>query len=187
MDFESFNTDDLANEIFQTLSFHISVTEYLKEKSLRFTNVTDLKLSVKPVVINNLGQVVIDSKEKVVEKKNKYTVKKKWLAKLNASVRSFLFFCFKSSLFLLLCFIPTPVPVFMATLISYFRSFAVLLSCYMFILVSCFRSLAILSFCYMPAFVSYFESLAILLSHYISAPAISAALFLLYHVFVFLL
>lgn len=91
-DFESFNSNDLADKTLQTLGFHISATRYLEEGSLYFTNITDLKLTVKPAVIDNPGWVITDSEKKVVKKKNKNTAKKKeQLAKLCAFVRFFIF------------------------------------------------------------------------------------------------
>lgn len=103
LNFESFSTDDLANETLEALDFHISTTRYLEEGFLRFINITDLELTIKLAMINNFGQVVMNFKEKVVKKKNKYTTKKKMqLAKLCALVRSFLFSYLKSSPFLLL-------------------------------------------------------------------------------------
>ena len=70
MDYGSFSTDDIANETLQALGFHISAIRYLKERSPYFTDITDLQLTVKPAIVDNSGQVVMDSEEEVVKKKN---------------------------------------------------------------------------------------------------------------------
>lgn len=77
LNFKSFSMDDLADEILWALGFHISATWYLEEVSPYFTDVTDLELTAKPVVVDNPGQVVMDFEEEVVKKKNKYAPKKK--------------------------------------------------------------------------------------------------------------
>lgn len=92
LDFESFSTDDLADKALRTLGFYIIATEYLEERFPRFINVTDLELIAKPVMIDNPGQVVTESDEELIKKKNKYTVKK------SSSLQNFIFlldhFCF---------------------------------------------------------------------------------------------
>ena len=110
LDFGGFNTDDIASETLQALCFHISTTGYLEEESLRFIDVTDLELNVKPAVVDNIGQVVPDFEEEVVKKKNKHAAKrKKRLAKLCALVGSLLSSRPKSFLLLLSCSVPAPV------------------------------------------------------------------------------
>lgn len=76
LDFENFSTDNIADKILQALGFHIFAIEYLEEGSPYFINITDLNLTAEPTIIDNLGQVVINSKEKIVKKKNKYAVKR---------------------------------------------------------------------------------------------------------------
>lgn len=71
MDFKSFNMNNLADETLQALSFHISTTRYLKEGFPCFIDISDLELTAKPVVMDNPGQVVTDSEEEMVKKKNK--------------------------------------------------------------------------------------------------------------------
>lgn len=111
LDFESFNTADLADETLRALGFHISVTGYLEKRSPRFTDVTDLEMTAKLAVVNKPGQVVTDSEEEVVKKKNEHTAKKKErLPKLHTLVGSTLSPCPKSSPFLLPCSMSTPVP-----------------------------------------------------------------------------
>ena len=89
LDFESFNTDKLANKILWAFGFHISATGYLEERFQYFTDVTNLKLTAEPTMVNNPGEIVLDSKEEVVKKKNKHTIKKiERLAKLCAPVKS---------------------------------------------------------------------------------------------------
>lgn len=77
LDFDSFNIYDIADESFRALDFHISVTGYLEKTFPHFTDITDLKLNVEPTMVDNFGQVVTDSKEEVVKKKNKYIAKRK--------------------------------------------------------------------------------------------------------------
>lgn len=111
LDFESFSTDDWADETLQALGFHISVTGYLEKRSPRFTNVTDLEMIAELAVMNKPGQVVTDAEEEVVKKKNEHAAKKKErLPKLHALVGSTLSLCPKSSPFLSPRSMPIPVP-----------------------------------------------------------------------------
>ena len=119
MDFGDFSIDDIADKTLRALGFHIFATEYLEEVSPCFTDMTDLELSAKPAVVDNLGQVVTNSEEKVVKKKNKCAAKKKErLAKLHALFGSFLSLCLEFSLFssprsvpaLVPALVPAPVP-----------------------------------------------------------------------------
>ena len=72
-------------------AIRLSRNRYLEKKFLPFTNVTNLKLTVKLAIVDNPGQVVMDFKEKTMKKKNKCTAKRKErLAKLFAPIRSFL-------------------------------------------------------------------------------------------------
>lgn len=178
----------IADEIFQTLGFYISATRYLEKKSLHFTDITDLELTTKLVMFGNLGQVVTDSKEEVVKKKNKYTAKRKQrLAKPYPAIKYFSFPCLESFSFLSLFFMPAFVPAIMPALIFalmpafisylksltilssyhmptpvfYPRSSASLLSYHLPTLVSCLRSLAVLLFCHV--FVSCYGISALLL------------------------
>ena len=118
LDFEGFNTDDIADGTLRTFSFHISATQYLEEEFPRFKDILDLELTTKPAMVNNLGQIVMDSEEKVVKKKNNCAAKrKKWLAKLCISVGSFSSLCSEFSLLLSPCFLPAPVPALMPALV----------------------------------------------------------------------
>ena len=163
LNFGGFSTDDIADKILQALVFHISATGYLEKGSLRFIDITDLELTAKPAVVNNLGQVVMDSGEKMVKKKNKRAAKKKErLAKFYVSVGSSLFFYHKSSLFLsprsvpapvptlvpvyVPAFVPAPVAAPVATLFSHPGSPVVLSSCHV-------PAPATVSCCEIPAFV----------------------------------
>lgn len=106
-------------------------------------------MAAKPAVINNLSQIVTDSEEKVVKKMNKYAAKRKeQFEKLCVSVRFSLSFCPKSSSFLLLYSVPTPISAPITTFISYSGSLAVLLSSRVPALVFCPRFLVVLlSYC----------------------------------------
>ena len=116
MNFESFSIDDLVDETLRALGFHISATEYLEERSSRFTEVIDLELTSKPAVVDNPGQIVTDSKEEVVKKKNKRAAKtKERLTKFCALVESLLSPCPKSSFFLLPHSVPAPMPALVST------------------------------------------------------------------------
>lgn len=53
LDFDSFSIDDIADEIFQVLGFHISTTRYLEKRFLHFIDVTDLELNIELAVIDN--------------------------------------------------------------------------------------------------------------------------------------
>ena len=111
LDFGGFSMDNIAEKTLRTLGFHISTTGYLKKESPYFTDVTNLELTAKLVMVNNLGQVVTDFKEEVVKKKNKYVAKRKqWLAKLHVLVGSFLSPHFESSLLSSPCSMPAPMP-----------------------------------------------------------------------------
>ena len=100
LDFESFSTDNIANETFWALGLYIFTIEYLKEGFLYFTDVTDLELNAKPIIIDNSDQVVIGSKKEVVKKKNKYAANRlEWLVKICVSVKFSSSPCFKSSFF----------------------------------------------------------------------------------------
>lgn len=154
MNFESFSTDNIENETPQALGFYISATRYLEEGSSCFTDITDLELTTKPAMVDNLSQVVTDSEEEVVKKKNKRMAKrKKWLVKLSTLIKSLLSSCPESSLFLLSYSVPTPVPVLMPALVP----------------------------TPLPAPVSYLRSLAVLSSGRVPALAVFVALFLLCH------
>ena len=121
LDFRGCSTDDIADETLQALGFHISATGYFEEGSPRFTDVTDLELTAEPAVMNNPGQVVTDSEEKVVKKKNKCVAKrKKRLVKLCTLVGSLLSPCHKSSLLSSPHFISTLVPAFMPAPMPHF-------------------------------------------------------------------
>ena len=79
--------DDLANKIFQTLGFYISTIWYLQGRFLRFIDVTDLELNANLTIVDSPGQVVTDSEEEVLKKKNKRMAKnKEQLLKLCYSV-----------------------------------------------------------------------------------------------------
>lgn len=144
LDFQSFTTDAIINRILRALGFYIFAIIYLEIGSLCFIDVTFLELITKPAIIENLDQVVRNSKKEVVKKKNKYIAKnKKQLAKLCAFVGFFLSFNSESSSLLLLCFVlapifviisalvpisvPTLMPALISTLVSCFESFAALL------------------------------------------------------------
>ena len=135
LEFGVFSIDDLVDETFQPLSFHISAIEYLEEDFPRFTDVTDLKLTAKTAVMNNPGQVVIKSEEKMVKNKNKRAAKRKErIAKLCAPIASSLFSYLESSFFLSPRFVfllmPALMPASMPTPLFYLRSSVVLLSGY---------------------------------------------------------
>lgn len=109
--------------------------------------------------MENPSQIVTDSDEEVVKKKNKCVAKKKWrFAKLGIFVGSSLSFHPKFSSFLLFCsmpalmhiLVPALIPTFMPAFISHFRSLAVLLSCHI------------------PAPISHLGSLIVLLSRHAS-------------------
>ena len=118
LDFGGCSTDDIADKTLRALGFHISATGYLKERSLRFTDITDLELTAEPVVMDSPNQVVTDSEEEVVKKKNKCAAKKKErLAKLCAPIRSPLSPCPKSSLFLTPYSVCALVPALMPALV----------------------------------------------------------------------
>ena len=76
LDFGGCSRDDIADKTLQALGFHIFATGYFKERSPRFTDITDLELIAEPAMIDNPGQDVTDSEEKVVKKKNKCTAKR---------------------------------------------------------------------------------------------------------------
>lgn len=102
-------------------------------------------------MVNKLGQVVMDSEEELVKKKNKYAAKKKErLAKLQAPVGFTLSPYPKSSPFLLSCSMPTSMPAFIPAPVTtpIFRP----------------RSPAILSSYHVPAPISRPRLLAVLLS-----------------------
>ena len=121
LNFDSFSTDDIADETLQALGFCISATGYLEEGSPYFIDVTDLELTTGLAVVDKAGQVVTNSQEEVVKKKNKCVAKrKKRLAKLRSPVRSLLFPCPESSLFLLPYLLPTPMPAFVFVLVPAF-------------------------------------------------------------------
>lgn len=156
LDFESFSIDVIANKTFQALGFYISATGYLEKGPPCFTDVTNLELTAKPVVVDNLGLVVTDSKEEVVKNKNKRAAKrKKRLKKLRALIGSLLFSRLESLSLLSLhpmpalvpALVPAPVPAplsapvpalilapilaLMPTPVSCLRSLTVLFSCRM--------------------------------------------------------
>lgn len=170
--------DDLADETLQFLSFYIFATKYHKERTPRFTDITDLELTAEPVVVDNFGQVVTDFKEKVVKKKNKYVTKKKeQLAKFCALIGSLMSSCPKSSPFLLPHSLPTPITIY----VFHLRFATVLLSCHMPAPIFCSGSLVVLLSCRVSAFIFCAGSLAILLSCHLPALATSAAFFLSCH------
>ena len=149
-------------------------------------------MTAKPAVVNNFGQIVMDSQEEVVKKKNKRADKKKeQLAKFYVLGRLALFSRLGSSVILVSCHIPVPI--------SRFGSSAVLLSDYMPAVVSCPGSPAVLSSYCVPTPVSCSKSPAVLLFHCLPSliscpgslaivssccvldPAVFAAFFLLFY------
>lgn len=117
--------DVIADKTLRTLGFHIYITRHLKEKSSSFIDIMYFELTAEPAVVVNPGQVITDSEEKVVKKKNERTAKKKeWLANLHAPVGSPSSFCLQFSSLLLFGFILAPVlalvPTPMPTLIPGF-------------------------------------------------------------------
>lgn len=96
-------------------------------------------------MVNNPSQIVINSKKKMIKKKNRYTTKRKErLAKIYIFVKFLLFSCSKSSLFLLPYFIPALILTSVIIPIFCSGSPAILLSYYIFTLISHPKSLAIL-------------------------------------------
>lgn len=67
-EFESFSLDIIKNETLQTLSFHISALRYLKERSLYFTKVNNMRLITKPDM-DSSTKVVMDIEEDVISAK----------------------------------------------------------------------------------------------------------------------
>lgn len=112
------------------------------------------------------------------------TKKKEWFAKLCAFIRSFLFFRFKSSLFLLTCFVPTLVSASMITTISCLGSLVILLSCCIFAPIFCLRSFTVLLSCHMFALIFCFEFSTVLIFYYLRTLSASVAIFLSCHNFV---
>ena len=113
--------DDIADKILRALGFQISATGYLEEGSPHFIDVTDLVLTAESAVVDNLGQVVTDSEEEVVKKKNKRAAKRKErFAKLCAPIGSFSSPCPKSSFLLSPHSVPTPVHALMPAPMSTF-------------------------------------------------------------------
>lgn len=91
-------------------------------------------------MVDNPGQLVTDSEEKVVKKKNKRVAKRKErLAKLCALVRFPSSPHFKSSPLFLSCFVPAPVPAIVPTPVP------ALILTLVTTPISCLASLAILS------------------------------------------
>lgn len=76
-DFKSFSIDDLADKTLQALGFHISAIGYLEKEFPRFKDVTNLELTAELAMVDNASQIVTDSKEKLVKKKNKRMAKRK--------------------------------------------------------------------------------------------------------------
>lgn len=110
--------DDIADKTLQALGFHIFATGYLEKESSRFIDVTDLELTAKPDVLDNPNQVITDSKEKMVKKKNECAAKrKKQLAKLRTPIGSSSSPRPKFSLLSLPCSMPTSVPALVPALV----------------------------------------------------------------------
>lgn len=124
----------------------------------------------------------------MVKKKNKrMTNRKKQLAKLYTSVRSFLFFCSKFSPLILsyfmpalvfvimLLYMPAFVPAFILALVSIFvpalilAFMLILMPTFMSTLISCSRSPIVLLFYYVRTFVFCLGSSSVLLFHYMPA------------------
>lgn len=63
----------LANKTLQTFRFYISAIEYFNKNTSHFIYVIDMKLTAESIM-NNLNQVVTDSEEKKLRKKNKWVV-----------------------------------------------------------------------------------------------------------------
>lgn len=150
-------------------------TRYLEERSLHFTDVTDLKLNAKPAVIDKPSQVVKDSKEKMIKKKNNCTAKKsKRLAKLCTFVGSPSSSHPKFSSFLLYYSVPIPVPAFvlapMPALVFCCWSPTILLFCCLPVPVSHSRSPAVLSSCHALDFYCGISTLLLLLSSMLDPP-----------------
>lgn len=181
MDLESFSIGIIADKTLQAFGFHISAIGYFEEKFSHFKDVTNLELIAKPIVIDNPGQVVIDSKEEVVKKKNKHAAKKKeQLVKLYAFVGSSLSLCPKYSPLLLPYFMLASVLAFIPTLIpALIPAFVPALDFYS-------RSLTILLSRHMPAPIFCLRFPTILLPHYVPTLAGSAAFFRLV-IFLFLI
>lgn len=79
--------DIIQNNILQALDFHLSLLGYLKERALRFVNVTD-NLDLKIETVDNC-QPITDSEDKKVRKQNKGVAKRKMqLDNLRAPVRA---------------------------------------------------------------------------------------------------
>lgn len=75
--FKSFSMDEIEDETLQAFGFYISITRYFEEWFLHFTNITDLELTIKAAIINNLIQIVINSKKEVIKKKKNAWSRKK--------------------------------------------------------------------------------------------------------------
>ena len=114
MNFGGFSLDNIADKTLRAYGFHICATRYLEKRFPHFTDVTDLELTAEPAVIDNFDQIVTDSEEEVIMKKNKCAAgRKKRLAKLCTPFGSVLSSHPKSSLLLLPRFVPTSVLAFM--------------------------------------------------------------------------
>lgn len=117
--------------------------------------------------MDNLGQVVIDSEQEMIKKKNKHAAKRKeQLIKLCVLVESPLSLYLKFFLFLSPYFVSASMPALIT------------------IPISCFESSTIMLSSYMPTPVFYLGSLVLLSFHYMSTPAASLALSLPRHTFV---
>lgn len=75
--FESFNTAEISDKNFQALEFHSSTTGYVEKRAPRFTDVIHAPELIAELVVDNLCQVVTNSEEKELRKKNKLAAKKK--------------------------------------------------------------------------------------------------------------
>ena len=118
LDFKSFSTNDIADKSFQALGFHISAIGYLKEGFSHFTNVTDLELTTELAMVDNFGQIVTDSEKELLNKKNKYAVKRKERdMRRCAFIRSLLYLFPKFPLLLLRYIVPAPMFALVLTLI----------------------------------------------------------------------
>lgn len=73
---QSFSIVETVDKILQAFRFHIFATEYLEKRALYFTDIIDLSEFIAKPVINNLGQIVTNSKEEELKKKNEHLTKK---------------------------------------------------------------------------------------------------------------
>lgn len=72
---DSVSLDIIPDNILQALDFHLSLLSYLKERALRFVDVTDnLDLKIEPI---DNSQPITDSEDEKVRKLNKCVAKRK--------------------------------------------------------------------------------------------------------------